>query len=166
MLTLEKKLLLPGGVWHCTTEQSMIPDDTGLVGKISNEQDANWKLCNLACKALLVFQCFQNWEMCIDFRKNIRCPKPAYHKRESEERVETDKYLGVVFDSKLNWKENVTMCWKIKWTSECIAWENRSFGSQTRCVLVTFYGAVIICSFIMFGSVCWVGHFFNLIEES
>ena len=46
-------------------------------------------------------------EMCIDFRKNQRCPKPVYIKGEAVERVDTYKYLGVVFDSKLNWKENI-----------------------------------------------------------
>ena len=45
--------------------------------------------------------------MCIDFRKNQRCPKLAYIKGEVVERVETYEYLGVVFDSKLNWKENI-----------------------------------------------------------
>ena len=36
------------------------------------------------------------------FRKNQRCPKG-----EAVERVDTYKYLGVFFDSKLNWKENI-----------------------------------------------------------
>ena len=40
------------------------------------------------------------------------------------ERVDTYKYLGVVFDSKLNWKENInSVLEKKKWTQECIAWE-------------------------------------------
>ena len=46
-------------------------------------------------------------EMCIDFRKNQRCPKQVYVKGEAVERVEIYKYLGVVFHSKLNWKENI-----------------------------------------------------------
>ena len=41
------------------------------------------------------------------FRKNQRCPKQVYIKGEAVERVDTYKYLGVVFDSKLNWKENI-----------------------------------------------------------
>ena len=45
--------------------------------------------------------------MCIDFRKNQRCPKPVYIKGEAVERVVTYKYSGVVFDGKLNWKENI-----------------------------------------------------------
>ena len=39
-------------------------------------------------------------------RKNQRCPKPVYIKR-AVEGVDTYKYSGVVFDSKLNWKENI-----------------------------------------------------------
>ena len=46
-------------------------------------------------------------EMCIDFRKNQRCPKPVYTKGEAVDRVDTYKYLDVFFDSKLNWKENI-----------------------------------------------------------
>ena len=46
-------------------------------------------------------------EMCTDFRKNQRCAKPVFIKGEAVERVDTYKYLGVVFDSKLNWKENI-----------------------------------------------------------
>ena len=48
-------------------------------------------------------------EMCIDFQKNQRCPKPVYIKGEAVERVDTYKYLGVVFDIKLNWKENINV---------------------------------------------------------
>ena len=33
--------------------------------------------------------------------------KPVYLKGEAVERVDTHKYLGVVFDSKLNWNENI-----------------------------------------------------------
>ena len=46
-------------------------------------------------------------EICTDLRKNQRCPKPVYITAEEVERVETYKYLGVVFGSKLNWKENI-----------------------------------------------------------
>ena len=46
--------------------------------------------------------------MCIDFRKNQRRPKRVYIKGEAVERVDTYKYLGVVFDSKLNWKEDIS----------------------------------------------------------
>ena len=53
-------------------------------------------------------------EMCIDFRKNRRCPKPINIEGEAVERVDTYQYLGVVFDSKLNWKENINSVLKKK----------------------------------------------------
>ena len=48
------------------------------------------------------------------FRKNQRYSKPVYIKGEAVERVDTYKYLGVVFDSKLNWKENINSVLKLK----------------------------------------------------
>ena len=62
---------------------------------------------------------FKTKEMCIDFRKNQRCPKLVYIKGEAVERVDTYKYLGVVFDSKLNWKENINSVLK-KVVTKCI----------------------------------------------
>ena len=50
---------------------------------------------------------FLKLKRCVDFMKNQRCPKPVYIEGEAVERVGTYKYLGVVFDSKLNWKENI-----------------------------------------------------------
>ena len=46
-------------------------------------------------------------EMFIDFRKKQRCPKPVYIKGEAVERVDPNSYLVVVFDRRLNWKENI-----------------------------------------------------------
>ena len=86
-------------------------DDTELVGKISNDEDAlyhkqienfvNW--CDTNHEYLNVSKAK---EMCIDSRKNKKCPKPVYIKGESGE-GKNIKYLDVVFDSKLNWKENI-----------------------------------------------------------
>ena len=98
--------------------------------------------------------------MYIDFRKNQRCPKPVYIKGEAVERVDTYKYLGVVFDSKLNWKENINYVLK-KANSKMYCMRNlRSFGVNSD-MLVTFYNAVI-CSIIMFSSVCWGGNISKL----
>ena len=66
------------------------------------ENFVNW--CD---KNYLCLNVSKTKEMCIDFRKNQRCPKPVYIKGEAVERVDTYKYLGVVFDSKLSWKENI-----------------------------------------------------------
>ena len=99
-------------------------------------------------------------EMCIDFRKNQRCPKPVYIKGEAAERVDTYKYLGVVFDSKLNWKENInSVLKKVNSRMYCMR-KLISFGVNSD-MLVTFCNAVI-CSSIMFGSVCWGGNISKL----
>ena len=72
------------------------------------------------------------------------------------ERVDTYKYLGVVFGSKLNWKENInSVVKKVNSRMYCIR-ELRSFGVNSD-MLVTLYNAVI-CSIIIFGSLCWGGN--------
>ena len=87
-------------------------DATELVGKISTDQDALYhkrieNCVNWCDKKYLYLNVSKTKEMCIDFRKIQRCPKAVHIKGEAAERVETYKYLGVVFDSKLNWKENI-----------------------------------------------------------
>ena len=90
------------------------------------------------------------------FRTNQRCPKPVYIKGEAVERVDTYKNLGVVFESKLNWKENNNSVLKkselenVLYMKAEIVWSKFTYASN-------FYNAVI-CSIIMFGSVCWGGN--------
>ena len=75
------------------------------------------------------------------------------------ERVDTYKYLGVVFDGKLNWKENISpVLKKVNSRMYCMR-KLRSFRVNLD-MLLTFYNAVI-CS-IMFGSVCWGGNISKL----
>ena len=90
--------------------------------------------------------------MCTDLRKNQRCPKPVYIKGEAVERVGTYKYLSVVFDRRLNWKENINSVVKKVNPRMYFMRKLRSFGVNSD-MLVTVYNAVI-CSLIMFGSVC------------
>ena len=91
-------------------------NDTELVGKIRNDEMRSMQYTISRVSENFVNWCDKNYlylnvsktkEICIDFRKNQRCPKPVYIKGEAVERVDTYKYLGVVFDSKLNWKENM-----------------------------------------------------------
>ena len=65
------------------------------------------------------------------------------------------KYLGVVFDSKLNWKKNINPVLKKVNLRMYGMRKMRSSGVNSNMV-VTFYNAVksVICS-VMFGSVCW-----------
>ena len=53
------------------------------------------------------------------------------------------KYLGVVFDSKLNWKENInSVLKKVNLRMYCMG-KLRSFGVNSD-MLVTFYNVVIL----------------------
>ena len=62
----------------------------------------------------------------------------------------------MVFDSKLNWKEDVhSVLKKVNLRMHCLR-KLRSFGVNS-VMLVTFYNAVI-CSMIVYGSVCWNGN--------
>ena len=54
------------------------------------------------------------------------------------ERVETYKYLGVVFDSKLNWKENFNVVLKKVNTRVYCLRKLRSFGVNSG-MLLTFF---------------------------
>ena len=140
-------------------------DVTELVGKISNDEDALYhkqieNFVNWCDKNYLYLNVSETKEMCIDFRKNQRCPKPVYIKREAVEKVDTYKYLGVVFDSKLNWKENInSVLKKVNSRMYCMR-KLRSSGVNSD-MLVAFYNAVI-CSIIMLGSVCWDGNILNI----
>ena len=73
------------------------------------------------------------------------------------ERVETYKYLGVVFDSKLNWKENVNSVLKKVNTKMYCLRKLRSFGVNTG-MLITFFYNALIYSIIVYGSGCWSGN--------
>ena len=72
-------------------------DDTELVGKISDDEDAIYhkqieNFVNWCDKNDLYLNVSKTKEMYIDFRKNQRCPKPVYIKGEAVERVDTYKY--------------------------------------------------------------------------
>ena len=140
-------------------------DDTELVGKISNDEGDIYhkqieNFVNWCDKNYLYLNVSKTKEMCLDFRKNQRRPKPVYIKGEAVEGVDTYKYLGVIFDSKLNWKENInSVLKKVNSRMYCMR-KLRSFGVNSD-MLVTFYNAVI-CSIIMFGSVCWGGNISKL----
>ena len=60
--------------------------DTELVGKISNNEDALYlkqteNFVNLCDKNYLYLNVSKTQEICIDFRKNQRCPKPLKKKQ-------------------------------------------------------------------------------------
>ena len=115
--------------------------------KISNDEDVLYhkkieNFVNWCDKNYLYLNVSKTKEMCIDLRKNQRCPKPVYIEGESVERVETYKYFCVVFDSRLNWKENInSVLKKVNTRMYCLR-KLRSFGVNSG-TLATFYNAVI-----------------------
>ena len=96
--------------------------------------------CVCKCVCVFVYEVFSKTkEMCIDLRKNQRCPKPVHIKGEAVERVHTYKYLGVVFGSKLNWKENInSVLKKVNSRMYCMR-KPRSFGVNSATGVDDFY---------------------------
>ena len=137
-------------------------DDAELVGKISTDEDALYhkqteNFVNWCDKNYLHLNVSKTKEMCIDFRKNQRRPKPVYIKGEAVERVDTYKYLGVVFDSKLNWKENInSVLKKVNSRMYCMR-KLSSFGinSDMLVVFIYFYNAVICSYYAWFCLLGW-----------
>ena len=150
--------------WRSTDEWCSLVafvDDTELVGKISNDEDALYhkqieNFLNWCDKNYLYFNVSKTKEMSIEFRKNQRCTKPDYNKGEAVERVETYEYLGLVFDSKLNWKESINLVLQKVNMRMYRLRKLRSFGVSWG-MLVTFINAVI-CSIIVRGSICRSGN--------
>ena len=99
-----------------------------MAGKIGTDEDALYQR---------QIENFVNWCEKNYSRNNQRCPKPVYLKGEAVERVETYKYLDVVFGSKLNWKENInSVLKKVDTRMHCLR-KLRSFGVNSG-ILVTF----------------------------
>ena len=92
--------------------------------------------------------------MCTDLRKNQRCPKPVYIKGEAVERADTYKYLGVMFDSKLNWKENINSVLKkielenVLHPKAEIIWGKFTYASN---FFMMLYYVVVLCLVLSVG---------------
>ena len=69
-------------------------------------------------------------------------------------------FLILFFYSKSNWKENINSVLKKSELKNVLHEKARSFEVNSD-ILVTFYNAVI-CSIIMFGSLCWGGNISKL----
>jgi len=73
-------------------------DDTVIVSLLKNNENSHGRIIND----------FVEWceDMIIDFRKNVCMDKVTYIKGETEECVQSYKYLGTIIDSKLSFEAN------------------------------------------------------------
>ena len=86
-------------------------DDTLLTGMILNDNFINYtqevmSFVDWFDSNHLVLNVTKTKEMVIDFRKQTKAPNLNVIKENDVERVETFKYLGIVLDYKLTWKQN------------------------------------------------------------
>ena len=87
-------------------------DDTALSGLISDNDDLDYKneisqFVNWCDENFLDLNVSKTKEMIIDFRKGNKCEfDDILIKGQTVEKVSTYKYLGVVIDDQLSWKEN------------------------------------------------------------
>jgi hypothetical protein len=94
--------------------------------------------------------------MIVDFRKEQHALSDIKIKGEPVERVDSYKYLGIVLDSKLSWKENTDHIFKrVQSRMYCLR-KLRSFNVQQE-LLQMFYSS-IVCSMMTFGLACWGGN--------
>ena len=94
--------------------------------------------------------------MVIDFRKQTKAPDLIVIKENDLERVEIFKYLGVVLDNKLTWKQNTdSIVKKTKPRLYCLR-KLRTFNVHNT-LLQLFYTS-IISSTLTFGLTCWGGN--------
>ena len=146
---------------HSSCQLVKFADDSELMGRINNDCDEEYhhaiqQFVDWCDENYLHLNVSKTREMCIDFRKNKREPKPVFIKNEQVERVDTYKYLGLTFDSKLNWNDHVnTLVKKVNCRLYCLR-KLKSFGVCPSLLLI-FYNAVI-CSVVTFGAVCWGGN--------
>ena len=93
--------------------------------------------------------------MIVDFRKGKHDFGDIVIKGEVVERVKTYKYLGIVLDENLSWKENTDhIVKKLHSRMYCLR-KLKSFNVQQE-LLQMFYSSVV-CSIMTFGLTCWGG---------
>ena len=99
-------------------------------------------------------------EMVIDFQQT-KVPDLIVIKEKDLERVETFKYLGIVLDNKLTWKQNTdSIVKKTKLRLYCLG-KLRTFNVHNK-LLQLFYTSIVSRT-LTFGLACWGG---NLLKRN
>ena len=136
-------------------------DDTAQVGMIKGSDDSVYKkevenFVNWCEENYLELNATKTKEIVIDFRKTKgTSPEKVTIKGLEVDRVETHKYLGVVFDEKLSFSGNTEAVIKKANSRLYCLRKLRSFNVQSD-ILSSFYRAAI-SSVLTFGVVCWGG---------
>ena len=136
-------------------------DDTILIGLIKDDNTADYisevnALVDWCTDNFLILNVEKTKEMVIDFRKNKATqPEICIHNK-SVERVDSFKYLGIIFDEDLTWKSNTeNIVKKIKPRMYCLR-KLKSFDVDKQ-LLKMFYTSMIT-SVLTFGASCWGGN--------
>ena len=87
-------------------------DDTGLTGQITDDDDSCYRqeidrFVNTCDQNYLQLNVGKTREMVIDFRRKVPVYSDVAIKGETVEKVETYRYLEIVIDNKLSWKQNL-----------------------------------------------------------
>ena len=136
-------------------------DDTALIGQLIDDDCSSFlseissfvEWCNLNFLELNVTK---TKELIIDFRTNKSDVAPVIIKDSVVERVDSFRYLGVVFDTQLNWGDNTdALIKKVNSRMYCL----RKLGSYSVSthLLQMFYSSVI-CGVLTFGLTSWGGN--------
>ena len=147
---------------HSSCPLIKFADDTALSGLISDNDDVQYKneisdFVNWCDMNYLDLNVGKTKEMIIDFRKENKVDfEPIVIKDESVEKVSKYKYLGMVIDDKLSWKENCDYIYKRTQTRMFCLKKLRSFNVNSD-ILQIFYSSVI-SSIMSFGITCWGGN--------
>ena len=129
-----------------------------LIGHMTNDNDTDFtyetrSFVNWCDDNFLVLNVDKTKEIIIDFRKKKTKPVEISLNNKIVERVHYFKYLGLVIDDELNWKENVnTVLKKLSPRMYCLR-KLKSFDVNKQ-LLQMFYTSMIT-SVLMFGCSSW-----------
>ena len=145
---------------NCTTDK--YADDSVLTGLITDDNSTDNYLSeintfvNWCDSNFLILNVDKTKEMVIDFRKNKSTIPHITINNKIVERVDTFKYLGVVIDKELKWKQNTdNIIKKLTPRMYCLR-KLKSFEVNNK-LLQMFYTSMIT-SVITFGITSWGGN--------
>ncbi len=136
-------------------------DDTVLTGLITDNDDTHYRLeidrfIQWCGRHYLKLNTGKTREMIVDFRRKSDRPEPVVIEGEPIETVSTYKYLGVLFDNRLDWKQNTDALLKKAGTRLFCLRRLRSFDVNQQ-LLQMFYSTVL-SSVLTFGLSSWGGN--------